>query len=147
MSVRSRNAVLSLLAAALFCIAATSARAADDLYDGQAIVTGQREPERVRALPDCLEDVLVKVSADPGLIGDRRLAPLKAKAGDFLASFPWTGARPRLAVVIRRSVPTASGITQLAARPGTGTVQRCCDIKAPMTGLGQPWTARTLAAG
>jgi uncharacterized protein len=87
MSARTRRAVVPVLAAALFCTAAASAARADELYEAQAIVTGQREPERVRALPDCLEDVLVKVSGDPRLIGDRRLVPLKASAEKFVASF------------------------------------------------------------
>src|SRR6266699_2040714 len=87
MSVRIRNIVVPVLAAALFCSAAASARAADELYEAQAIVTGQREPERLRAFPDCLEDVLVKVSGDPRLIGDPRLVPLKASAESFVAAF------------------------------------------------------------
>ena len=84
---RTRSIVISVLAAALFCAATAGARAADELYEAQAIVTGQREPERLHALPDCLEDVLVKVSGDPRLIGDRRLVPLKANAENFVASF------------------------------------------------------------
>ena len=87
MSVRIRNIVVPVLAAALFCSAAASARAADELYEAQAIVTGQREPERLRAFPDCLEDVLVKVSGDSRLVGDRQLLPLKANAVDLVASF------------------------------------------------------------
>ncbi len=83
----TRSIVISVLAAALFCAATAGARAADELYEAQAIVTGQREPERLHALPDCLEDVLVKVSGDPRLIGDRRLVPLKANAENFVASF------------------------------------------------------------
>jgi hypothetical protein len=79
--------IASILVAALICAAAASAARADELYEAQAIVTGQREPERLRALPDCLEDVLVKVSGDPRLIGDRRLVPLKANAENFVASF------------------------------------------------------------
>jgi hypothetical protein len=79
--------IASILVTALFCVAAAGARAADELYEAQAIVTGQREPERLRALPDCLEDVLVKVSGDPRLIGDRRLVPLKASAADLVAAF------------------------------------------------------------
>jgi hypothetical protein len=80
-----RRYVLSVLAA-VFCVAAADA-GADELYEAQAIVTGQREPERLRALPDCLEDVLVKASGDPRLIGDRRLLPLKANAAEFAVSF------------------------------------------------------------
>jgi uncharacterized protein len=87
MPVRIANIVVSVLAAALFCIAAASAPSADELYEAQAIVTGQREPERLRALPDCLEDVLVKVSGDPRLMGDRRLLPLKANAAEYVLSF------------------------------------------------------------
>ena len=81
---------IAILITALFCVAGASARAGDvdnELYEAQAIVTGQREPERLRALPDCLEDVLVKVSGDPRLIGDRRLVPLKANAENFVAAF------------------------------------------------------------
>src|SRR6202165_6151930 len=87
MSAPTRRAVVWVLAAALFCTAAAHAARADELYEAQAIVTGQGEPERLRALPDCLEDVLVKVSGDPRLIGDRRLLPLKANAENFVASF------------------------------------------------------------
>ncbi len=79
--------IASVLAAALFCIVAANVPRADELHETQAIVTGQREPERLHALPDCLEDVLVKVSGDPRLIGDRRLVPLKANAENFVASF------------------------------------------------------------
>jgi hypothetical protein len=86
-SVRIRHCATPILVAALLCAAAAGARAADELYEGQAIVTGQREPERTKALPDCLEEVLVKVSGDPSLIGDRRLAPFKATAADFVAAF------------------------------------------------------------
>jgi uncharacterized protein len=87
MSVRMRHGFAAILLTALLCAETRSARAADELYEAQAIVTGQREPERLGAFPDCLEDVLVKISGDPHLIGDRRLAPLKAKAADFVSSF------------------------------------------------------------
>jgi uncharacterized protein len=87
MSRHTRSIVISVLAAALFCAATAGARGADELYEAQAIVTGQREPERLRALPDCLEDVLVKVSGDSRLIGDPRLVALKASAETFVASF------------------------------------------------------------
>jgi len=79
--------IVSVLAAVLFWIAAAGAPRADELYEAQAIVTGQREPERLHAFPDCLEDALVKVSGDPRLIGDPRLVPLKANAADLVASF------------------------------------------------------------
>ena len=87
MPVRFPNAVASILLAALVCPAAAQAEGTEQLYEAQAIVTGQSEPERLRALPDCLEDALVKVSGEPRLIGDKRLAPLKASAADFVLSF------------------------------------------------------------
>ena len=87
MSIRIKTGLAAILLTASLCAEVSSARAADELYEAQAIVTGQREPERVGAFPDCLEDVLVKVSGDPRLIGDRRLAPLRAKAADFVSSF------------------------------------------------------------
>jgi hypothetical protein len=79
--------IASVLATALFCIVAANVPRADELYEAQAIVTGQREPERLRAFPDCLEDALVKVSGDSRLIGDPRLVPLKANAETFVAAF------------------------------------------------------------
>ncbi len=87
MSIGNRAIAASLLAIPLAWIAAAAAQDASELYEAQAIVTGQREPERLRALPDCLEDVLVKVSGDPRLIGEKRLAPLKANAAEFVVSF------------------------------------------------------------
>ena len=61
MSLAIRTAIVGMLALASFCGESAGAQAADELYEAQAIVTGQREPERLRALPDCLEDALVKV--------------------------------------------------------------------------------------
>ena len=57
------------------------------MYEAQAIVTGQREPERTRALPDCFADVLIKVSGDPSIADDRRIVALKGKAAEFVESF------------------------------------------------------------
>jgi uncharacterized protein len=66
-----------------------AASAADDLYRTQAIVTGQGEAERARGFALCLEAVLVKVSGDPRLMGDRRLAPLKEEAAGFVSGFDY----------------------------------------------------------
>ena len=87
MWVRDWTVAAFLLAAQSGWSAAARAQEPGELYEGQAIVTGQREPERLRALPDCLEDVLVKVSGDPRLIGDKRLAPLHANAAELVVSF------------------------------------------------------------
>src|SRR5688572_25532337 len=59
----------------------------ENLYGGQAIVTGIFEPERTRGLRQVLLDVLIKVSAEPRLIDDPRVQPLLDRAKDFVASY------------------------------------------------------------
>ena len=61
----------------------------DALYQGHAIVTGKGEPNRLLALPSCIEEALVKVSGDPRLAGDPRLEPIKRDAKDAVASFSY----------------------------------------------------------
>jgi hypothetical protein len=62
---------------------------ADDLYETQTIVTGQGEANRTLGFAVCLRDVLVKVSGDARLFGDRRVAPLAEHAGDFVSGFDY----------------------------------------------------------
>jgi hypothetical protein len=84
-----RNA-LPLAAGVAICAASVShapARAASDLYQAAAIVTGEAETERARGFARCLEDVLVKVSGDPRLPGDARVTTLAARAADFVTEF------------------------------------------------------------
>jgi hypothetical protein len=57
------------------------------LYQARTIVTGQREPERLAGFGSCLEDVLIKVSGNPRLAGDPRIAPMKSTASHFIAKF------------------------------------------------------------
>jgi hypothetical protein len=83
----SRHFVIA--AALLACPVAALAGATDDLYRAQAIVTGQGEVERARGFALCLDDVLVKLSGDPRLVGDPRLQPLEATAGQFVAAFAY----------------------------------------------------------
>jgi uncharacterized protein len=81
---------LPLAAGVAICAASVShapARAASDLYQAAAIVTGEAETERARGFARCLEDVLVKVSGDPRLLGDARMTALAARAADFVAEF------------------------------------------------------------
>jgi len=61
----------------------------DDLYRAQTAVTGQGEDNRRAGFAVCLEDVLIKVSGAFQLSGDARLAPLKDKAGEFVAGFDY----------------------------------------------------------
>jgi hypothetical protein len=85
-----RSALKACLAIALAWIVGIGvARAADELYRTQAVVTGTGEANRIEALGPCLEDVLIKVSGVQKLAGDRRLAPYKAKARDYLASYSY----------------------------------------------------------
>ncbi|CAN7667673.1 DUF2066 domain-containing protein [Rhizobium sp. LjRoot254] len=66
----------------------------DDLYSSQAIVTGQGEKNRQPGFRDCLDRVLVKVSGDQRLPRLPQADALRARAGDFVASFAY---RDRLA--------------------------------------------------
>src|SRR5438552_13972107 len=70
----------------LVCGAATAAEI-EDLYQGQTIVTGEREETRGPGFAECLEDVLVKVSGDPRLIGDKRVAEMAQQAGAMVGEF------------------------------------------------------------
>jgi hypothetical protein len=77
---------ISILAA-LTCCTATMAAAADDLYRAQAVVTGQREANRIIGFASCLEDVVIKVSGALKLAGDPRLAAYKSSAADFVGAY------------------------------------------------------------
>jgi len=85
----ARGVVRVLLAAALIWCSGAMAAADDNLYRAQTVVTGQGEPNRIIGFGACLEDVLIKVSGQPMLAGDRRLAAYKAKAKEFVSSFDY----------------------------------------------------------
>ncbi|MBR0752426.1 DUF2066 domain-containing protein [Bradyrhizobium jicamae] len=75
------------LAFASLCWIASPARAADNLYRMQTVVTGQLEPNRLIGFAACFEDVLIKISGAQKLAGDKRLMPYKAKARDYVTAF------------------------------------------------------------
>jgi hypothetical protein len=79
-----RMTPLVLLAIAF---AAFPALAGNDLYQGKTIVTGQREESRIPGFSICLEDVLVKVSGDPRLIGDPSAGAVVARAPEFVRAY------------------------------------------------------------
>jgi len=83
---RLRVVVLTL--ALVGCAPAREPRI-EALYQGQAIVTGQDERSRPRGIVAAFEDVLVKVSGDPRLIGDPRVAPLSARAASAVTAFSY----------------------------------------------------------
>lgn len=85
-------AVAQVLIVVLGCWA--SAAGADELYAARTIVTGQGEASRGVGFARALEVVLVKVSGDPRLIGDARVAELGSKAASFVKTFRY---RDRLA--------------------------------------------------
>lgn len=61
----------------------------DPLYRAFAIVTGTDMRQRPWGFARTLEEVLVKVSGNPRLRGDARLAQLSAHAEDFVACFDY----------------------------------------------------------
>jgi hypothetical protein len=85
----ARCAVRVLLVATLLCCSGAITAAADDLYRAETVVTGQGEPNRLIGFGACLEDVLIKVSGQPALAGDKRLAAYKSKAREQVTHFSY----------------------------------------------------------
>ena len=81
--------VSNLLALALVGGGAATAANIDELYQAQAIVTGQREETRGAGFAQCLTDVLVKLSGDPRLIDDPKVAAMGTQAGTFVREFEY----------------------------------------------------------
>src|SRR5262245_30084859 len=73
-------------AALLLLVAASPAAAADvaNLYQGESLVTGTIPANRPGGYARALEDVLIKVSADPRIAADNRVADLKSKAATLV---------------------------------------------------------------
>lgn len=76
---------------ALALLNAAPALAADPLglYQGRVIVTGTDLRSRPVGIVRCLIDVLVKVSGNPALAEDPRIAPLMAHADALVADFAY----------------------------------------------------------
>ena len=89
MSHTSRAAAAMLRLAAMIMLGCGQASAAkvEDLYQAQTIVTGQGEESRRVGFPVCLQQVLVKVSGDPRLIGDPQVTALAGEAASFVTDF------------------------------------------------------------
>lgn len=56
------------------------------LYEANTIVTGTREETRLKGFQECLRSVFLKVTGDQRILDDPRLAPILAKAADYVAS-------------------------------------------------------------
>lgn len=79
---------LGFVAAALAVLIVFPVAAADidraSLYRAQSVTSGTGEENRAWGLAPCLEEVLVKVSGDPRLIGDPRVADMNRHAADYV---------------------------------------------------------------
>jgi hypothetical protein len=106
----------------------------DSLYRAVAIVTGTGEANRRLGLAMGLEEVLVKVSGDARLVGDRRVAALARRADALVARFSY---RDRFA---HRPINDEQGTRD---RPHDLTVDfDPAKIDAVLADLGRrPWTA------
>ncbi|MCF8480839.1 MAG: DUF2066 domain-containing protein [Rhodospirillum sp.] len=59
------------------------------LYTGRTIVTGRRAETRDPALPQCLEDVLVKVSGAPDILKASGLGEVEADVGGMVVEYSY----------------------------------------------------------
>ncbi len=62
---------------------------ADDLYLGQAVVTGKGEKNRLPGFRNCFERAILRVSGDQRLLRKPEFAGLKDRAGEHIASFSY----------------------------------------------------------
>lgn len=77
---------------------ATAAATVDNLYQATTILTGRGEEGRPQGLAECLKNVLVKVSGDPRLRDDPRVAALGPQAPTLIRSFSYRDRMARLPV-------------------------------------------------
>ncbi|HEX4767400.1 MAG TPA: DUF2066 domain-containing protein [Lichenihabitans sp.] len=82
-----------VIALCTIAILSTLARAAAqdhaDLYTTHSLVTGQDERNRPLGFRLCFEDVLVKVSGDPGITADSRVEDLAVHAGQYISTYSY----------------------------------------------------------
>ncbi|MBN8997140.1 MAG: DUF2066 domain-containing protein [Rhizobiales bacterium] len=81
-------ASLAFLAPAIAAVKPSPGSLAD-LYQSVFVTSGTGEANRIPGFRQTLEDVLVKVSGDPRLIGDPRIDGLKTKAAELATSFTY----------------------------------------------------------
>jgi len=61
----------------------------DDLYTTRAVVTGKDERNRALGFALCFEDVVVKISGDASIVGDRRFGDLAGSAEQYVSTFSY----------------------------------------------------------
>ena len=81
------RAIWLAVAVMAFGSTVTTAGTVNDLYEARVHVTGEEEPNRSRGFAEGLQDVLVKLTGDPALIGDPAVAALAANAGSLVSAF------------------------------------------------------------
>jgi hypothetical protein len=130
----AKSVVLAAGLASLLASPPALAVTVENLYRAKAIVTGISEKNRVPGFVQCLEDVLVRVSGDPRLIGDPAATALAKNVKDYVASFRY---RDRLEGI---PIHDEQGSYD---RPHDLTVDFAPDkIDAALASLGRkPWTA------
>jgi hypothetical protein len=86
-----RGWLFGLILAMALLSSAASAKPEDvsQFYRADAIVTGTDMRQRPWGMAQCLREVLVKVSGDPRLKDDPRVAEIAARADRFVASFDY----------------------------------------------------------
>jgi len=80
---------LALVAILIWAIGASAAADESELYRTTVFVTGRGEAERVRGTALAFQDVLVKVSGDPRLGRDPRVAEMAKEAGALVVSYDY----------------------------------------------------------
>ncbi|HEV2552035.1 MAG TPA: DUF2066 domain-containing protein [Stellaceae bacterium] len=125
---------LWLALVALLCtIGATAAADESELYRTTVFVTGRGDAERARGTGLAFEEVLVKVSGDPRLARDPRLADMAKAAGALVVSYDYRDRMHGLALHDEQGTRD---------RPHDLTVHfDPAKIDAALTSLGSaPWT-------
>lgn len=84
-------ALTAAMAALAISLPPATGSAADlaDLYTSKAITTGTGEKNRKLGFRDCLDRVVVRVSGDQRLPSKPEMEALRARGGDFVASFSY----------------------------------------------------------
>lgn len=84
----SRALALGIILLTAGCVSTPDPRI-DSLYQGRAIVTGTDERSRPRGIVEAFEEVLVKLSGDPRLLGDARVAAVSTRAATMVVDYDY----------------------------------------------------------
>lgn len=112
---------------------AAAAEVVQDLYRGQAIVTGQDNPsERERGVRESLIQVLIKVSGDPRLAADPRVPAVLDQAFAGVIALDYEDRLAKKKLMDEQGTRERSYVLRVDFNPVT--------INSILTGLGQaPW--------